>query len=217
MFEDNRTLMIVLVIGILALVFVWYSNRQNKEMFSDSNELESYYTGGTTKGVEDYLVDNLTCSPDCCGGQYPAPYDGLSAQELEHNISLQGVETPFVRTNMTCANGIGGVGCPCIKKNVYKYLVNRGENALTGQESCGRGIEPTLLIRNPPSNASLGNFAGSGPYEVKPRDSDMLSYAEVIQSKKSMFVDSPLMNDKYYERPMQNLDNVKQVSPPPTY
>lgn len=215
MSENNQTFMILIIVGAFVLFYLYSTRNTNRETFDGSNQLDTFYDGGSTAGIEDFLVDTMTCSKDCCGDQFPAPYDGLTAPELEHNLALQGKQTPFVRTNMMCSGGINeGVGCPCVKKNAYKFLVNRGDNALTGQESCGRDfIEPTLLIRDIPSNSAIGNFAGSGSLfdGVSPRDSDMLSYAEVIQAKKSMRVNTPLDNSMFYQRPMQDLNNVRGV------
>ena len=210
MFENKQSWMMLLGIGILVLVFVYYS--RTREMFS--NDLEDFYVDNGTRGIDDFTVDTQTCSPSCCGGINDPVYDGLTSGELMHNLSLQGEKTPFVRTNMTCGLGQNGVGCPCINSRIYTYLVNHGENALTRKESCNRDlVEPTLYLRNPPSNAAIGGYAGSGPARVSPAESQKMSYAEMIQSRKSVFADSPLMNDLYYQRPMNNLDKVQMISP----
>ena len=213
MFEDRQsTWMILLGIGILVLIFVYYSRTREMEMFS--NDLEDYYQSDATRGVDDFLVDTKTCSPSCCGGINDPVYDGLTSEEIMQNLSLQGQKTPFVRTNMTCGNGQNGVGCPCIDSRTYSFLVNHGENALTRKESCNRDmIEPTLFLRNPPENAAIGGYAGSGPARVSPADSQKMSYAEMIQSRKSMFSDTALLNDLYYQRPMQNISGVQMISP----
>lgn len=213
MFEDKQsTWMILLGIGILVLIFVYYSRTREMEMFS--NDLETFYEDNSNRGIDEYKIDLLPCSPACCGGN-DIPYDGLTSGELMHNLSLQGEETKYIRTNMTCGNGPNtGVGCPCVLRKNYEFLVNHGENSLTKKESCSRtDVEPTLYLRNPPSNAAIGSYAGSGPARVNPVESQKMSYAEMIQSRKSPYSDSPLLNDLYYQRPMQNLNDVRQISP----
>jgi len=212
MFENNQSWMILLGIGILVLIFAYLS--RSRETFS--NELETFYEDSSNRGIDGDKIDELTCSPDCCGNNFPISYGDMTSDELMHNLSLQGEKTPFIRSNYTCGGG-GEIrsGCVCLPKKPYMFLVNRGDNALTGDEGCHRGIpEPTLYIKSTPANAAIGDLAGSGGYFARPNESgNQLSYAEVIQARKSMFVDEPRLTDLYYQRPMQSLQNVKQVSP----
>src|SRR5690606_12869734 len=171
MFKDTQTWMILLGIGILVLIFVYCSRTREMERFS--NDLETFYEDNSNKGIDNFKIDELPCSPSCCGGYTDVPYDGLTSGELMRNLSLQGRETPFIRTNMTCGNGPNtGVGCPCMRKPQYEFLVNHGENSMTKKESCDRNlVEPTLYLRTPSIYAALGGYAGSGPAEVNPIDS----------------------------------------------
>lgn len=196
MFEDKRTLGILAIIGVLILS-VWYMSG-NKESFvtnpyKSSKELDSYYEGAT-QGIKDKLVDTMTCHKNCCGDQWPVPFDNLSADEIQQAIYEGTKPGPFVRTNMSCGNGIGGSGCPCIRKDPYLFLVNRGNNSrsITADE-----IEPTFLIKND---------SGPSPYE------DIMSPYEVLQEKKSVFVRDQKLNDILLGNTPQDISKVKPVS-----
>lgn len=192
---DRKSWWVLIVILIILLV-LWYFSRPSPtpfygERFTSSpyqseRELDSYYRGSTA-GVQDYLVDNMTCHPSCCGDQWPVPFDGLTGPEVEQCIENRGKPGPFVRTNYTCANGINGVGCPCINKDAYLFLVNHGANARTKGT-----VEPSFLIRN----------------DVNPTDYQESPWQQVL-SKKSMFVDSPRMNDLELQRSPISLQNVQ--------
>lgn len=200
-------LMILIAVGII-LLLSWFNSELTKESFkSDSfpgsssyrsaNNLDEYYEG-STRGIEDYLVDNMTCHPNCCGDQWPVPFDGLTSQEVETSIENRGIPGPFVRTNYTCANGINGVGCPCIRKKGYMMLVNHGRIPRPSELS---QVEPTFLIRN---EAPVGTYA-----EVSSKIRSMMTPYEEIQSKRSMFVDQPKLNDLELSRPQTDLSNVQ--------
>jgi hypothetical protein len=193
-FQNQRAILIIVIIGALILAY-WLlaTNRVTEKFtaspFQSSKELDAYYAGSTV-GVEDDLVDNMTCHPSCCGDQWPVPFDNLTSDQVQKCIADKGKPGPFVRTNYTCANGINGVGCPCIRKKPYLFLVNHGSNADTMDQ-----VEPTFLIRNDriPS-----------PYE----QATMTPY-ETIQSTKSMFVNTPKINDLELQRRPESVSNVK--------
>lgn len=183
----------VIIISIL-LVFVGvylYMSRPNSETFinspyQSSKELDKYYNGSTV-GIEDYLIDNMTCHPSCCGDQWPVPFDGLTSGEIEKCIENRGKAGPFVRTSYSCGNGINGTGCPCVNKEAYKFLVNRGQNSHTIDS-----VEPTFLIRN----------------DIVTPD-DQLTPFEAIQVKKSMYSDDRTINDLDLRRSTTDLTNVQ--------
>jgi len=199
MWNNQRTITIVVIIALLIVIIIFLSktsNGNNVEKFTaspyeSSKELDTYYQGSTV-GVEDYLVDNMTCSPKCCGDQWPVPFDGLSSSEIEKCIENRGKPGPFVRTNYTCANGINGVGCPCIDKKAYLFLVNHGANDRT----MGK-VEPTFLIRN----------------DIRTPDDEMTPY-ERLQAKKSMFSDIRKINDLELQREPMSLQNVQLYGSP---
>jgi len=205
----NLALVIIIAIGVIVLLCCMMNSKGMMETYKDTSfpgsspyrsaaNLDEYYEG-STKGVEDYLVDNLTCHPDCCGDQWPVPFDGLTSREVEHCIETRGTPGPFVRTNYTCANGINGVGCPCIPKKVYMLLADHGK--IPRPEEL-QDIEPTFLIRN--NNIPDGTYEG-----VKKRIQSMMSPYEEIQSRRSMFVDTPKLNDLEYQRSETDLSNVQ--------
>ncbi len=191
--EDRNLINQVMIIGgiilVLYLIASCYYGKKSVENFSpfeSEKELNQYYEGSTT-GIKDYLVDTMVCSKQCCGDQWPVPFDGLSSAEVEQSISTLRSPGPFVRTNYTCANGINGVGCPCISKDAYKFIVNKGRNAHDIEE-----IEPTFLIR--------GN---------EPIENDTLSPYESLQAYRSMYVDIPKLNDRELSRQSNPVNDVE--------
>jgi len=196
--------------GVAAVLFVvyMYNNWWGPEHFTpyvssyspfeSQRELNRQYDGPTA-GIKDYLVDTMVCSKKCCGDQWPVPFEGLSAAEVEQTIATQRNPGPFVRTNYSCANGIEGVGCPCVNAKAYEFIVNHGRNAQTIKD-----IEPTFFIR--------GDVDQKG---IEPQGilaNDYLSPYEVLQAQRSMFVDSPKMNDLQLQRSPNPITNVQSVT-----
>uniref|UniRef100_A0A6C0LTR2 Uncharacterized protein n=1 Tax=viral metagenome TaxID=1070528 RepID=A0A6C0LTR2_9ZZZZ len=203
MSKENRTLIIIIGIIIIILGYWLLSSDENvytqvenftSSPYQSSKELDRYYEGATV-GIEDYLVDNMTCHPSCCGDQWPVPFDGMTGAEVEKCITERGKPGPFVRTNYTCANGINGVGCPCIKRDPYLFLVNRGNNVhYMGVNE----IEPSFLIRN---DVVPSKYEEQTPYEQ-------------IQSQRSMFRNEPKINDLSLQREPQDLKHVREYGSP---
>jgi hypothetical protein len=190
----NKQCTIIIIIILIALLLIWLLSRTNRSgyyeegfrsPFNSSKELDNYYKI-PTQGIEDYMVDNMTCHPSCCGDQWPVPFDGLTSSEVEKCIENRGKPGPFVRTNYTCTNGIGGTGCPCIDKKAYLFLVNHGTEGGSPTQ-----IEPTFLIR-----------------DNVPQTNNQMSPYEQLQSKRSMFSDTRKLNDLDLQRDPQSLDNV---------
>ena len=200
--EFNRNHLIMAGVVIVALWGLWWwYKRDSTEAFSPAESkkmLDEYYNDGSLDGVKQYLVDTMVCSKKCCGDQWPVPFDGLTAAEVEQTISTMRAPGPFVRTNYTCANGINGVGCPCINKKAYKFIVNHGHNAQTIND-----IEPTFLIRGDVGAAALE------PQGIQA--SDMLSPYEVLQAERSVFVNTPKMNDLQLQRSPNPVTHVTGV------
>ena len=135
-------------------------------------------------------IDTLPCHPACCGDQWPVPFDGLTADQIQKSLTVQGSTGPYVRTSYTCANGPGGVGCPCVPKNSYAQLVNRGQDA-----NCINGIEPTLLInRNVPRSVNINLGLQS-------------------QDNQQIYTDGRLLNDLRMQRPQYAMSNVQAIEP----
>jgi hypothetical protein len=240
----QKELIFAIIIGVVLvyLVVSYYYRPANSEGFSpyaSSNMLTQYYD--PNEGIRDFEVDTMVCSKKCCGDNWPTPFDGLSSSEVQQSIKTMGSDGPFVRTNYTCANGIDGVGCPCISKKAYTFLVDHGTNAHTIQ-----AIEPTFLIGgdgsrftsypapygpishpkpfNPPLSSidqrsfgstttptSLDKAFAPDQQMVFPVDvfSRELTPYQVLQSERSMFVDSPKLNDLELGRTPNPIDNVQ--------
>lgn len=103
-------------------------------------ELQQYWMDPNA-GIRPYQIDLDTCSPKCCGPEWPTPFEGLSPEQISQKISTESNPGPFVRTDMTCANGPGGQGCPCINTNQYQFLTNHGIMPDYPQQ-----IEPSFII-----------------------------------------------------------------------
>ncbi len=155
----NNKWWILLIIVVLIILIIWIAKSntpvaQPVEGFNSpaisgqySNpQLDQYYL--PNDDIKHLLVDKMVCSPDCCGDQQPSVYDGLSSSQVKDIISsnLQtSMDGSYVRTNYTCGNGQNGVGCPCVTKDSYWNLANRGQNS----DSWGDEIDDTLLIDKP--------------------------------------------------------------------
>mgnify|MGYP005749205459 CR=1 FL=1 len=183
---DNTTKIFILLV---VLLIIYYLNRKVTEHFMTAEkELESYYNG-STMDVDNYLVDKMECHPDCCGDQWPVPFDGLSPTEIDEVLSNKN-PTEYVRTNYTCATGPNGQGCPCIRKDPYRFLVNRGNNSHSLKEN---EIEPTFIIDR---------------YENR---SNYSTYTPDYNTDKSVFINKPILNDLELRRPEVNIDNVSPI------
>lgn len=205
--NQNLINWILIVGGIILIICVFYacySSRQQTyvdsqpemEMFSpyeSEAELNTYYEGSNAD-IKNYLVDTMVCSKKCCGDQWPVPFEGLTSAEIEQSIATARDPGPFVRTNYTCANGINGVGCPCISKDAYRFLVNKGRNSpnLTSDIQ----IEPTFLID---SKGVENNNQYNTPYEN-------------LQSYRSVFVNTPKLTDRELGRGPNPVNNVRPIN-----
>lgn len=192
--DDNRIMVIILIVGALILAY-WILSRERTEGFSNSpysasKSLDKFYE--QNQDIADLKVDNLTCHPSCCGDQWPVPFDGLDSHEIESCLETGGERGPFVRSNMTCANGINGVGCPCLTKPAYLNLANRGQNARSVDEP-----DPTFFIKREVVKPMVYNT----PYEE-------------IQIRKSSFSDKRTLNDLELTRPSKDLSNLKSNGGP---
>lgn len=253
--QKTQIIVIIIVIIILYIGVSYYYKPTHTEQFSpyeSSKELDQYYNA-TTEGIQNDLVDTMVCSKKCCGDNWPTPFDGLSSAEIQQSISTMGNSGPFVRTNYTCANGIEGVGCPCISKDAYKFIVNHGSNRNNNITQ----VEPSFLIGGADRSVRIVSAPIGSPYDlqvnnrhqvhgvldqpqlgetmnqqgygsttqptslrtafgphtqmVNPLDafaSELTPY-EVLQSQRSMFVDSPRLNDLELQRTPNPVTNVK--------
>jgi hypothetical protein len=198
MSKEQMMLIFAAIVGLYFVVTIYTSwgSSEGFSPFESKKELNTYYEGATA-GIKDYLVDTMVCSKKCCGDQWPVPFEGLSAAEIEQTIATKRNPGPFVRTNYMCANGIDGVGCPCINAKAYEYIVNHGHNAHTIKD-----IEPSFFIR--------GDVDQPGEIQGLQK-SEYLSPYEVLQSARSMFVDTPKLNDMQLQRTANPVNEVISV------
>lgn len=205
---SNTQLIVIIAVVALALYVYYksyYSDNYSESVsnvpeyfgpMGSSRELNKFYEEPTA-GVKHDLVDTMMCSKSCCGDASMPSFDGLTSEEFQRNISemQNNAGGPYVRTNYTCANGPGGVGCPCIDKQSYNFLTNHGSNSHSIQE-----IEPTFLL-----GADLGKQRF---FDLTDQDAPYTPY-EVIQTSKSMFSNSPKLNDLELGRTPNPIDNVR--------
>ncbi|XWV25051.1 hypothetical protein QJ856_gp0726 [Tupanvirus deep ocean] len=173
---------VVLVIVLIILYYALIDDKQKQrpqyypETFSTAaQELEQYYLPGSN-GADDLLIDTMICDPKCCGDQWPAPYDGLTADELKQTIASVANNGSFVRTNYTCANGDGGVGCPCVTPKAYLNLTNRsqGIGSLNDIEPTFRSKNQVALQQYVPAISISQDQLQMSPYRDYPKMNDLL-------------------------------------------
>lgn len=199
----NRTYQILAILVVLVLVYYYFyaSNNMGMESFSTNgaNELDKYYESPVAD-IANYAIDNVPCSPLCCGDQWQVPFDGLTSAEIQEALVANGRDdygrnSGVVRSNYMCGNGDGGVGCPCMGTDAYLFLNNRGNNAPDRLHS----VEPTFYVHN--------DLLQEGD------DEDWTPFQK-IQKKKSIFVGAPKLNDVSYQRKPQSLAGVQSNGSP---
>jgi hypothetical protein len=204
--SSKVAIIIVIVIVVLFLLWLPYSNTQ--ETFDDiagvdpldpehyDSNLANYYNNSSLDGIKPFLVDTMTCSPACCGTQWPVPFDNMSSGQLEQCIQTVngGPSEDYVRTNMTCANGPNGVGCPCIDKRTYEFIAKRGNN---DSDIIGY-IDPTFIIKTNTDGDLSQNQDVYTPYEQ-------------LKAKKSYYTNERLLNDLGQLRRQYDLTHLRDV------
>lgn len=183
--SQTNVIIIVTVILVFLIIFFIFDKQHNIELFTSSsqklNVLDKQFTTSSATDLKGLTIDTLECDKSCCGNQDYVSFDQLTPNEISDRIaSLNTDSGPYVRTNYTCGNGINGVGCPCISKKAYLHLANRGQPFRKYEYDT---IEPTLSV-------------GSNIHRFK----NYMSVDEHKQGLKSMFADSPKMNDHILQR-----------------
>ena len=82
---------------------------------SIENDKRDYLDEGHLEGIGSHT---LKCSKSCCGSDWPVPPELLEYDDVYGH--------DFVRTNLNCANGVGGSGCVCMPRVVRKVYERRG-------------------------------------------------------------------------------------------
>ena len=168
MADRNTIITVVIIIIVVALIYYFFFRPippQTPVYYENFHPIQDDHANPTqidnsnqSLEPDNLALDKITCHPSCCGNQWPVPFDGLNADELQQRIANTGTTGPHIRTSYTCANGPNGVGCPCVTPRVYANIVNRGQKS-----SCTQ-IEPTLLInRNYPQQHHIMPLYDSNP------------------------------------------------------
>ena len=143
MFNDPRINIILIFIVILVLIYFFTSKTGVKaipndvpELFTTDYEqqyrrnLDQYYVPASD-AVKDKAIDTMICHPDCCNKQWPVPFDGLTADQIQRSIATSALSAKrsIADTSYTCSGGPNGAGCPCIPKNktLANLIANRGQ------------------------------------------------------------------------------------------
>ncbi len=95
----------ILWIIVVLIIVIFLLTRNKKELVENFRD-------------ENYKVDLMKCSQDCCGSSW------YTADQIEKNKNKK---TKVVSSNLRCSNGVSS-GCPCMNKQQYNYLANRGGN-----------------------------------------------------------------------------------------
>lgn len=206
MFKNKNIWVIIIV--ILAIIMIYYiffapsTNNVNsvqltenftKTFYNHPNKLNDYYVE-KTNDIQQNVLDKLVCDPSCCGSQWPVPFDGLTAEQIQRTLSDQKSGGPFVRTSYSCANGPNGVGCPCVTPQAYLNLANRGQNT-----DCNPKIENSLLVQ---PNKLYDKISS---YITEPNE--WLDGSERINEQ--VLVDRRKINDAQIRRHQANIDDVR--------
>lgn len=193
-----RNILIILIV-VLIIYFLFFRKNRGTELFTQDaskfnqpNIINSNhsikYNGdlfqSETSDIDGLLIDKLKCHPDCCGDSWYTPFDGLTSDQIKQAISTGMKGGPYIRTNYTCANGPNGAGCPCVTKEAYLNLANRGQNVWTNEY-----IEPTLTVGN-----NTLSISKSIPCDF---------------GNKSVRVNHPKLNDLEMQREPQLLSHVQ--------
>lgn len=178
--------LIVIIILVIILVVITKSSNNGSEQFVpdvDINQLDQFYVPASA-GVQDMSLDAMLCHPSCCAEQ-SGPFDGLTAAEIQQSLASNVNGGPYVRSSYTCS-GPYGVGCPCITKDAYIKLANRGQ----ASNNTADDIEPTFFV-----GANLQN-------------NQQMPLAPFVSNADTVFVDNVRMNDNGLRRPPQNVNMV---------
>ena len=202
MFENKNIWTIIVIIAVIILVYYLFFAPSTTQItrtttiegyqgvpYDYPENIADFYVTQSAQ-LQNSAIDTLTFHPSCCGDQWPVPFDGLTADQIQKTLANPGSPSPYVRTSYTCARGPNGVGCPCVPKDAYANLVNRGQNI-----KCD-GIEQSLLInKNAPTQTNI---------KLGPQN-------------QQIYTDGRLLNDLRLQRPLQNVTGVQSNgSPAPT-
>lgn len=163
MASGNQTLIIVIVIVVI-IIIIWLLTKNSSpapvkvEGFDQTAaanaravDLALFYEGGTIQGIpQDFFVDQMQCSPECCGLSWPVPFDGLNEQQIRavmiKNSEAMDAPGPFVRNNFTCGSVPGAVvsGCPCMTPQAANFLASRGGNG-----SIRNAVDASFYLKGP--------------------------------------------------------------------
>lgn len=115
--------LVVLFIGILLFYMLIYPSIEKKDLETKEQFVQSLNNN--------YKVDLIKCSKDCCGEQWPVSFDTNHDPNIRPGNGTKPGE--YIPNNFNCSGGVGvedlGVGCPCWNKDQRDFLANRGNNA----------------------------------------------------------------------------------------
>ena len=145
---NHNVLVIIIIILVILVIYLLVRNNnlsdkcihKKTEYFnnvpgtsSDPNDYNNFGDNDNHNGsnISNLKIDVDKCDISCCGYQKPDIYNGLSPDELKIALASEASNDRSMyakNAHFTCANGSGGVGCPCLTQNSYKNITNRGQN-----------------------------------------------------------------------------------------
>lgn len=208
----EKVFCVILICLVFLIIFCLFvssvSNNSNNRLYikpetfnpnlRDSNhfslpQLDDYYVP-QSDDIKDLTIDTLKCSPECCADEWSGSLDGLTSSEIQLAMATRSVGGPYVSSGYTCANGEGGVGCPCITPKAYLNLANRGQN----NEINSKYIDSTFFVGSNADSPSLNT-----------NNSQLTNLFDQLQQRKSVYVNSPKLNDLNLQRRPQNITNLQ--------
>lgn len=143
-------------------------------------------------------VDSVRCDPSCCSFNTTPTYDNLTSGEIATVLATRHEKSPYIKTDYTCANGAGGVGCPCVTKSTYNMIASRGQN--TGDPSAN--LDPSLYVNADQSSFDPNYF----------ENLSMLNRTWDINSKGSPYSPNRKFNDVHLQRLPFDISNIQSAS-----
>jgi hypothetical protein len=110
--QENKNIVIVLVIALFALYLISNMTCRIEQFGKLTGVVQS-----TNDSIDNYKVDMMKCSPQCCSDQWPTG--------IESDADAK--EPGMVANSFRCSNGVVS-GCPCMNKEQSNFLSHRGDN-----------------------------------------------------------------------------------------
>lgn len=102
--KDCKIIWFILILCVCLCLLINYLYKTRYNEFFNNTSSKSFNLG--------------ICSKNCCATQWPVP--------ININEKSKRIPNNYVKTNLTCNNGITNSGCVCLSKETTQLLNNRG-------------------------------------------------------------------------------------------